>query len=190
MKILFSRIRVLSAILLWLLAIPGIAQLQLRSHKYSYDEITLEEMIRRYISKTHPSANGNSIEGLYTVSAVVLKKSRSLLGGRERERVVNRKDNYATVAILKDWPGSTKEYVEVSLNSTNAPEYPIVGEVTVLADNAGYLFKHFEPDGAHMTFTFTRENPDLLQGAYSFQHRKAMITYRLSYMKIYPQTGE
>ncbi|MEJ0055452.1 MAG: hypothetical protein WDN75_07230 [Bacteroidota bacterium] len=57
----------------------------------------------------------NSIEGIYSVSGEVTKRSKGLLASSEREKVKDRRENYAKVAILHD-PGSTsREYIELSL---------------------------------------------------------------------------
>lgn len=155
-----------------------------------YQEVDLEGMIRRYIAKTHSESNG-TIEGIYTVSGIITKKGRTLLSPEERERTVTRKDNYARVAILKDWPGSNTEYVEISLNEKNAPRYPIVAELNILAEGGGFIYKHFEPKGKVMSFTFLydKANPDILEGVYTLNERNQEVTYKLTYVKVYPKAG-
>src|SRR5690348_9289175 len=96
-----------------------------------YKEVDLEEMIRRYIAKTHQE---KSIEGIYTVSCVITKKGKTLLSPVEKLKTIVRKDNYARVAIVKDWPGSETEYVEISLHQKDAARHPIVAELTGLSE--------------------------------------------------------
>lgn len=192
MKILsFSSHLRLFGMLCLVVVLAGEVQAQvakLPSKHYQYQQVDLEEMVRRYISKT---PEPGSIEGIYSVSALVMKKSRNFLTGNERERPVNRKDNYARVAILKDWPGSKTEYVELSLNDSNAPKYPITAEIVGLSEGGGFLFKHFEPDNEHMTFTFSLDEfPDILHGAYAVSKKRAVITYKLSYLRVYPKTTD
>lgn len=155
-----------------------------------YQEVDLEGMIRRYIAKTHSESNA-TIEGIYTVSCVITKKGRTLLSPEERERTITRKDNYARVAILKDWPGSNTEYVEISLNEKNAPRYPIVAELNMLAEGGGFIYKHFEPKGEVMSFTFLydKAKPDILDGVYTINERNQEVTYKLTYVKVYPKSG-
>lgn len=169
-------------------AIEAHAQTKTKQHRYIYQQIDLEEMVRRFISKT---PEPGSIEGIYSVSCIIMKSNRSWITGHQRDRAINRKDNYAKVAILKDWPGSDTEYIELSLNAKNSPQYPIVSTITSLSDGRGFLFRHLEPDNNHMTFTFTLdEYPDILQGAHTIQRGKATIVYKLSYLKTFPKAGE
>lgn len=166
------------------LVTAGHAQQKKPKH-YAYQQIDLEELVRRFISKT---PEPGSIEGIYSVSCAIIKRNKSWITGQEREREVNHKDNYAKVAILKDWPGSDTQYIELSLNANEAPHYPIVSTITSLANSAGFLFTHYEPDNTRMTFTFTLDGyPDLLEGAYTTQHRKATIVYKLSYFRTFPK---
>jgi hypothetical protein len=156
--------------------------------KSPYQQVDVEEMIRRYIAKT--KHEGNSIEGIYTVSASVNKRSATLLSKVEKDRVIQKKDNYARVAILKDWPGSNTEYVEISLTDKNAHQYPIVAEINSLSEGRGLIYKHFEPNGKALTFTFTHDpEKDILDGVYTEQKGQATVTYTLSYLKIYPKNG-
>jgi hypothetical protein len=154
-----------------------------------YKQVDLEEMIRRYIAKTHQESS--SIEGIYTVSGVVTKKGKTLLSPSGKERTVLRKDNYARVAILKDWPSSNTEYVEISLNEKNAPRYPIVAELNSLSEGGGFMYKHIEPKGEVMTFTFLydQNRSDILEGVYTKTKNNVEVTYKLTYVKVYPKNN-
>jgi hypothetical protein len=158
--------------------------------KSIYQEVDLEGMIRRYIAKTHDPQRP-SIEGIYTVTGIVTKKGLSLFNPSGKERLVTRRDNYARVAILKDWPGSNTEYVEISLSEKNAPRYPIVAELNQLAEGGGFIYKHLEPKGDVMTFTFLydQSKTDILEGVYTVTKRNAEVTYKLSYVKVYPKAN-
>jgi len=154
-----------------------------------YEEVDLEGMIRRYIAKTHQGSS--SIEGIYTVSSIVSKKGSRFLSLGGNERVVVRKDNYARVAILKDWPGSNTEYVEISLNAKNAPRYPIVAELNELSEGGGFIYKHIEPKGDILTFTFLydQSKSDILEGVYVKTKNNIEVTYKLTYVKVYPKNN-
>jgi len=159
-----------------------------RSKKVNYEEVDLEEMIKRYFGKS-PSAI-NSLEGIYSVSAVITKTSRPFLSGHDRTKVIDRKDNYARVAILKDWPGSKRDFIEVSMSYHVANKYPIVGEFSYLTDDRGFTYKHLEPDGSKITFTMLHNQSDLMEGRYTFMEKRKTISYKLSYLKIYPRAQE
>lgn len=154
----------------------------------AYQEVDLEGMIRRYIAREY---HGGSIEGIYTVSCIITKKKKRLFSSEEQTRVVTRKDNYAKVALLKDWPGSNTEYVEISLHEQNASRYPIVAELNGLSEGGGFIYKHFEPKGKFMTFTFLYDQakPDILEGVYTVNETNSEITYKLTYVKIYPKNN-
>lgn len=159
------------------------------TRKSIYEEVDLEGMVRRYIAKTHGATP--TIEGIYSVSCVITRKGRTLLSPVERERTITRRDNYARVAILKDWPGSNKEFVEISLEEKNAPRYPIVADLDELAEGGGFIYKHLEPNGKVLTFTFLydQSNPDILEGVYTVTKNAVCITYKLSYVRVYPKNN-
>lgn len=158
-----------------------------RSKKTQYEEMNLEDMIRRYYEKE--IGPFNALEGIYTVSCVITKTSKSFLSSHEKERLVERKDNYARVAILKDRPQTSRDFIEVSLSYREADKYPIMGELTVLSEGRGMIYKHIEPDGSPITFSM-KDETDLIEGEYSIMKGRKKITYKLSYLKIYPKAQE
>ena len=48
---------------------------------------------------------------------------------------------------------------------------------------------HIEPDGERLSFSML-ESDGLLEAEYSKSERRSIITYRLSYLKIYPARDE
>lgn len=167
----------------------GYAQKKSKGAKKSpYEEVDLEQMFKRYFGK-QPSAS-HHIEGIYSVSCVITKRGHHFLTGADRYRVVERKDNYARVAILRDWPDSRRDFIEVSMSYHITTKYPIVGEFEILGDHNGYIYTHTEPDGSKLTFSMIYDHSDLLEGEYSRTHKRKVITYRLSYLKIYPKQHE
>jgi hypothetical protein len=153
--------------------------------KNVYEEIDFENVIKRYFGKSF----GYPIEGIYSVSCVITKRNRRFLFGGEKIRVVGRQDNYAKVAIMKDWPASNRDFIEVSLSYKKANSFPVMGELDVVADGGGYIYTHLEPDGERLTFSML-ESDGLLEAEYSITERRKTITYRLSYLKIYPTEKE
>ncbi|MBX2962744.1 MAG: hypothetical protein KF687_09540 [Cyclobacteriaceae bacterium] len=159
-----------------------------RTKKVIYEEIDLEEMIKRYFGKNSGAAS--SLEGIYSVSAVITKTNRPFLASQDRTKVIDRKDNYARVAILKDWPGSKRDFIEVSMSYHVSNKYPVVGDFAYLTDDRGYTYRHIEPDGTKITFTMLYNLSDLMEGSYTFMHKRKIISYKLSYLKIYPKANE
>jgi hypothetical protein len=153
--------------------------------KTVYEEVDLENVMKRYFGK----AFGYSIEGIYSVSCVITKRNKRFLSKSERIRIVARQDNYAKVAIMKDWPSSNRDFIEVSLSYKKANHFPIMGELDVMADGAGYMYSHLEPDGEKLTFSMI-ESDGLLEAEYSKIVKRTTITYRLSYLKIFPTASD
>jgi len=162
----------------------AVAQTNGRLKNSGYEEIDLDNMMKRYFGKSL----GYSIEGIYSVSCVITQRTKRFLFNGERIRVVGREDNYAKVAIMKDWPTSNRDFIEVSLSYRKADTFPIMGELDILADGAGYIYTHIEPDGQRLTFSMV-ETDGLLEAEYSKIEKRRTITYRLTYLKIYP-TGK
>ena len=155
-----------------------------RSKKANYEEVNLEDMIRRYYEKE--IGPFNALEGIYSVSCLITKTNKGFLSGRERERAVEKKDNYARVAILKDRPQSKRDFIEISLSYHEANKYPIMGELNLLSEGRGYIYRHLEPDGSIVSFSM-KDETDLIEGEYSVIKGRKKIRYKLSYLKIYPK---
>jgi len=151
-----------------------------------YEEVDFEDLIRRYMGKE----KSDPLEGIYSVSCVITKTSKRFLSRREKVRVVARKDNYARVAILRDWPGSKRDFIEVTLSYRDAKRYPIVGEIQELSEGRGFIYRHIEPDGTDLDFAMIPSSMELLEGEFSEMHRRKTVTYELSYLKIFPKATD
>jgi hypothetical protein len=153
--------------------------------KSNYEEVDFEGLMHRYFGKE--AGTFNKLEGIYSVSCVITKTSRNFLTGQLKVKVVERKDNYARVALLKDWPGTHRDFIEVSLSYHVTNKYPIVGELSTLSAGEAYIYKHIEPDGSTVDFSMAASSLDLIEGEHSEMEKRKTITYKLSYMKIYPK---
>jgi len=154
--------------------------------KIPYPETSIEDMLQRYLDK---DSGQDDVGGIYSVSCVITKRSTPFLSRREREKVVERKDNYARVAILRDKPGAVSDYIEISMSYRDPSRYPIMGEISRLSEGRGFIYKHVEPNSATVTFSMASESAELIEGEYSIVDGKRTITYRLSYLKIYPKAN-
>jgi hypothetical protein len=171
----------------FLLAQVAIAQTKSKSifKKPQYEEINFEDLMHRYFGKE--TGSFNKLEGIYSVSCVITKSNKNFFTGNLKVKIVERKDNYARVAILKDWPETNRDFIEVSLSYHVADKYPIVGELSTLSAGEAYIYKHIEPDGSKRDFSMAASSIDLIEGEYSEMYKRKTITYKLSYMKIYPK---
>lgn len=168
--------------------VPKLAQMsQKQTAKVSpFEQVDFQELMRRYMDKD--LSHHNEIEGIYSVSIVVEKKSKMLFSSNEKERVVERKENYATVAILRDRNSSNREFMEISLDKDRLPSYAVRGEFTAMNESHILIYNHLEPKGKTLTYTFTFDGTrDILEGVRTEQNGKAEFTYTLTYLKLYPK---
>jgi hypothetical protein len=150
----------------------------------AYEEVTFEDLSKRYLDKS--DGPWNDVEGIYSVSCVIVRKGKPLLSGTERERVIERRDNYARIAILRERPGASRAFIAVSLSFRESNKYPIVGQFDSFGDGRGLIYKHFEPDGTSMSFSMTRDK-DLVEGEYTVQEGRGTVVYKLTFLKVYPE---
>lgn len=151
------------------------------------EHIDFEGMVKRYLKKeTQPM---EPLEGIYSVSAIITKRG-GFLANPNREKVVVRKDNYAKVVIMKDSENPHREYLEVSLASKDPGRYPVVGEFSSLSEGQAFVYKHYEPKSDIISYSFVLSEFDILDGILTQIVRRKTITYKLSYLKIYPKKDE
>ena len=151
------------------------------------EHVDFEGMVKRYLKKeTQPM---EPLEGIYSVSAIITKRG-GFLANPNREKVVLRKDNYAKVVIMRDSEHPNREYLEVSLASKDPGKYPVVGEFTSLAEGQAFVYKHYEPKSDIVSYSFVLSEFDLLDGILTEVVRRKVITYKLSYLKIYPKKDD
>lgn len=150
-----------------------------------FEQVDFHELIQRYMNKD--AVDNESIEGVYSVSAVIIKKGKRFLSSEDRERVMVRKENYSKVAILKDKLGSDREYIEISLDKEKQPSYSVRGEFTGMTEANILIYTHFEGQGEtlHYTFTFDRSR-EILEGVRKEMKGQSEITYKLTYIKLNP----
>lgn len=151
------------------------------------EHIDFEGMAKRYMMKqTQPM---EPLEGIYSVSAIITKRG-GFLANPNREKVIARKDNYAKVVIMRDSEHPNREYLEISLASKVPGEYPVVGEFNSLAEGKAFVYKHYEPKEPIISYSFVLSEFDILDGVLTKIVRRKAITYKLSYLKIYPKMEE
>lgn len=151
-----------------------------------FQQVNFHQLMRCYMNKVVVSAEPD-IEGIYSVSIKIEKKSKPLFSFQEQERVVERKENFAKVAILRDH-GSNREFMEISLDKENKISYSVRGEFAAMNDANIMIYKHFEPKGKSITYTFSFDkDKDLLEGVRTEVNGRAEFTYTLTYLKLDPR---
>ncbi|CAN5196706.1 hypothetical protein BH09BAC3_BH09BAC3_02550 [soil metagenome] len=176
--------RVISAFLVIILTTACADKIQaaLQKGKTSpYEQMDFKSLMRRYLKKD----KAYSVEGIYSVSATVTKRKRGFLSSTEKEKVTDRKENYAKVAILRDDRGSGRELIELALPKENLPTYSIIGEFNTTEGGSLLLYKHMEGFGKSSSYTFTTDtNSDIMEGIRIENDGNTTITYKLTYVKL------
>ncbi len=154
--------------------------------KAVYQFVDSEDMIRRFIAR---DGEPHLIEGVYTVSSSITRKKKALLSSQIKTKVIARQDNYARVAIIRDWSGSNNDFIEISLNEKHDEVHPIVGQINLLNEGSGFIYKHIEPKGEVWNFTFliNDDQPGILDGVHTRSKGNAHYTYSLYYHKTFPK---
>ena len=148
-----------------------------------YQQVDFPSLMKRYMKKE----KFNSIEGIYTVSGSVTRRGRGFLGSAEKEKVADRKDNYAQIAIVRDLEEGGREYMEISLDAEARPSYSVVGEFTVATNGNILVYKHLAgKQSTSYTFT-TDKTADVLEGVRVETEGNTTITYKLTYVKLFPK---
>ena len=89
--------------------LPAQAQLKILIKQLPYEEINFEGLIKRYLQK---EGQPEVVEGIYSVSCTIIKRGKGFLSSVVKDKAINRKDNYAKVAILKDWQNSNRDLMK------------------------------------------------------------------------------
>lgn len=169
-------------------SIEKLYSLRYKHKKQEFEQLDFHDLVQRYIYKEEST---NSIEGIYAVSVVVLRKGKPFLASTEKEKIVERKENYSTVAIIHDPNNGNREYLEISLDKSQLPSYSVRGEFTKLTESNLLIYKHFESRKQISTFTFTfDERRDMLEGVRKENSGNSEFTYTLTYVKLHPKTME
>jgi hypothetical protein len=166
-------------------SVEKIYQTNAAKSKQLYEQINFVELMRKYMDK---NMEKESIEGIYSVSGLVLKKSRGLFASEPKERSVFQKDNYAQVAIIRDNSRNNREFIEIPVDKNYLPSYSIRGEFTAISEGNILVLKHFEPKGKELVYSFVYDKEkDMLEGIRIETSGNVTYTYKLTFVKLYPK---
>jgi hypothetical protein len=154
----------------------------------AYEQVEFSDIVKRYFGKDKTSVG--TIEGIYSVSSLVTKKGKGLLSSTEKEKIVDRDENYSKVAIIHDANSSNREYIEIPIDKDYLPAYSVRGEFTGMTDGNIMVYKHFESRKKTSSYTFTYDRSrDILEGVRTENNGSFTYTYKLTYLKLYPKSG-
>ena len=163
-------------------SVQKLARIQQASKTSNYQQFDFQALVRKYMEKEKP----NPVEGIYSISGSVTKKSKGLLSSTEKEKVTDHKDNYAKVAIIRDGNESGRQYIEIALDKEGLTgTYNIIGEFTLSSGGSILVYKHLEGKGKSSSYTFTTdEGSDILEGIRVETEGSTTISYKLTYVKL------
>jgi len=181
-----SLVIVLLAIVLTSCSMEKLYTMKQSRKVYPFEQVNFHELVQRYMSKENSSIG--TIEGIYSVSIVVTKKGKGFMSSVEKERIIERKENYSKVAIIRDAGDANREYFEVSLDNESLPSYSVRGEFTRMTEANILIYNRLEPRGKTTTYTFTYDySRDMLEGVRKENSSQAEFTYNLTYIKLHPK---
>lgn len=170
-------------------SIDRMYQKKISKKSNAFDQVDFDDLAKLYMGKNQV-ADEENIEGIYSVSSVIIKKGKGLFSVSEKEKVMDRKENYSKVVIFKDRDNSNRDYFEVPIDKAKLPSYSIRGEFNRISEGNILVYKHFEPRGKILTYTFTYDSKkDILEGIRTEAKGSYTITYQLTYLKLIPKSN-
>jgi hypothetical protein len=170
-------------------SVDKLYQMRQRQKVYAFEQINFKDLMNRYLAKD--GASIGTIEGIYSVSVVIIKKGKGLLSSTEKEKTVERRENYSKVAIIRDPGNANREYIEISMNKEFQLSCAVLGDFTRATDSNILIYKHFESKGKNSSYTFTYDNAsDLLEGIRTENNGSTTYTYKLTYIKLFPKVND
>ncbi len=165
-------------------SVSKLQQLHPSQRKADFEQFDFDDLSKMYMRKIQQDEN--AIEGIYSVSHVIIKKSKPFLSGTEREKTVDRKENYSTVVILKEAGTAARDYFEIPIGASRQLSYSVRGEFSLANEGSILIYRHFEPKKKVLTYTFTHDaDKDILEGVRTENNGNAVIVYKLTYVKLY-----
>lgn len=159
-----------------------------RQKVYALEQFDFKDLVNRYMAKSASSLG--TVEGIYSVSSIVIRKGKGILASEEKEKIVDRKENYSKVAIIRDDGSGNREYLEVSLDKEYLPSYSVVGEFSGLSEGNLLVYKHFESRGRSDSYTISYDKAkDILEGIRTESNGNFTYTYKLTYLKLAPKSA-
>ena len=151
-----------------------------------FEQVGFEDVVKKYLSKA--AEPGSSVEGIYAVSSLVVKKGKRWFTGETREKVLERKDNFTQVAVIADHENGVRDFIEIPLDKRFLPTYSVVGEFSKLTEGNILMYKNFKSRKGIESYTFTFDTAaDLLEGVRTETRNAGTSTYTLSYVKVFPK---
>jgi hypothetical protein len=158
-----------------------------QKHKvYSFEQVNFNDLLKAYLNKTVQEEA--SFEGIYAVSLLTTKKGRTFLLNSDRERVTDRRDNFKQVAIIKDVKNLHREFIELTIDQGLFPSYSIKGEFSQFTENSFAVYKQLDKRDQFTTYTFSFDKSyDILEAVRIENSGNSVITYKLTYVKLFPK---
>lgn len=137
-----------------------------------------EQKLRDYFDNSEEKLD--PIEGIFTLSHKIYNSYGSL---------IEQKDNWATLAIIRDKNSFTREFKEINLDPGDFPKYAITAEFTKASNGLIYVSKQFSPDGSTANENFVWDSDlGMLTSEKTEYYQGNKFTIKRYYLKTYPKS--
>lgn len=143
-----------------------------------YDTVGFKDLMKRYMRKEGPL---DPMEGIYLVTRDVTREFRNQ---RRRSRLLDRDENYKTVALLADIRNGSRTYLEVPIDKDVELAYAIRGEIKPGEGGNMFFYSHILPRSRE-TYTMVRDSETgVLEAVRSEERNGGKVVYRYTFVKL------
>jgi len=143
-----------------------------------YETLGFKDLMKRYMRKT---GEADPMEGIYLVTREVTREFKNT---RRRSRLLDRDENYKTVAILADYRGGERTYIEVPIDKDFEMRYAIRGELKPSEDGTIFFYTHTLPRSRE-TYTLVRDRETgVLEAVRSVERAGGRVIHKLTFVKL------
>lgn len=137
-----------------------------------------EESIRNYYNNN--SEKLDPIEGIFMISHKIYDSYGKILDSKE---------NWGRLAIIKDLNNYNREFIEVNLEAEGFPKFAVTAEFTKATNGLVYLSKQYDPSGASSNENFLWDNDlGILSSETTEYYQGSKFTIKRYYLKVYPKS--
>ena len=106
-------------------SVEKLHQMKQTQKRTEFEQMDFDDLAKLYMTK---KIGENELEGIYSVSHIIVKRAKGFLSSVEKEKVVDRKENFGRVAIFSDQGKSARNFFEVPLTDSRQLSHSIRGE--------------------------------------------------------------
>jgi hypothetical protein len=149
-----------------------------RKVSHRYETLGFKDLLKKYMQKEGPA---DPMEGIYLVTREV---TREFKNQRRRNRLLDRDENYKTVAVLADTRSGRRSYIEIPVDKDFEMVYAIRGEIMRSADADVFFYTHIL-SRSRETYTMVRDSETgVLEAVRSQARGGGRVIYKYTFVKL------